>query len=135
MYRNPRLRLRADAEVPVRRPGKAIASKSLIVVWICASAAVAWVFVNLPIPVVGALTSGPSGYASQFIVPTQTVSNSALKGDRLHPSKPADARMGAGSRAPDRPSVVKDGRKIPEGCEAAFSRLVTKGNFSARCVT
>ena len=58
----------------------------------------------------------------------------SVKGDRLTTEKAGQRRevdvIGTKS-AP----VSTGERKIPVGCDAAFSQLVKFGNFTARCVT
>ena len=57
-----------------------------------------------------------------------------VKGDRLTSAKPWERR--AVERIGAKSAPVSTGeQKIPVGCEAAFSRIVKSGNFTARCVT
>ena len=62
---------------------------------------------------------------------SSAMSNSVLKGDRL-----TSVQSRASVRV-ELPKVVtmRASRKVPIGCEAAFSRLVHSTNFSTRCVT
>ncbi len=48
------------------------------------------------------------------------------------PARAAEAPGNESQREP--PQAEKRIEKIPLGCELAFSRLVTKGNFSTRCI-
>ena len=92
--------------------------KGVIGVWLIGSALIALVLACLPIG------SGPS--SASGIAIGGTISNSALKGDRL-------PVLRAGGAAPK-----IEGSKsstIPVGCEAAFSKLVHVGNFTSRCLT
>jgi hypothetical protein len=88
--------------------------KGVIGVWLLGSALIALVLACLPIG------SGPS--SASGIAIGGTISNSALKGDRL--------RAGAAPKIEGSKSST-----IPVGCEAAFSKLVRVGNFSSRCLT
>ena len=85
--------------------------------WLVGSALIALALVCLPIG------SGPS--SASVMATSGTISNSALKGDRL-----SVHRVGAAPKS----EVSKPGT-IPVGCEAAFSKLVRIGNFSSRCLT
>jgi hypothetical protein len=91
--------------------------KSVISAWLIGSALIAIGLACLPIG------SGPS--SASGIAISATISNSALKGDRL-------PVLHAGV-TPKSQSI--NSSTIPVGCEAAFSKLVRIGNFSARCVT
>jgi hypothetical protein len=92
--------------------------------WLIGSALIALALTCLPI--------GPGTSSAGVIAPSntspesfgQTTSNSALKGDRL-----PDVHHGAERLQSNRPA------DIPDGCEAAFSKLVRVGNFTSRCVT
>jgi hypothetical protein len=100
--------------------------KGQIGLWFLSSAAIAC---GLVYP---SILSGPSSASavatsSYSAAAARTVSNTALKGDRLQSARTGAARKESNDS--------KNGRKIPAGCEAAFSKLVTNGNFSARCVT
>lgn len=97
---------------------------SLIGAWLIGSAMIALALAFLPI---GPGTSSASVIAPWSASPFsigKTISNSALKGDRL-----PQLRRGFERLQSDRPST------IPVGCEAAFSKLVRVGNFTSRCVT
>lgn len=85
--------------------------------WLGASVVIALGLACLPI------VTGPS--SASVIAIGSTISNSALKGDRL--------TVPRASVAPK--SEVSKPSAIPVGCEAAFSKLVRVGNFSSRCVT
>jgi hypothetical protein len=85
--------------------------------WLIGSALIALVLACLPIG------SGPS--SASGIAIRGTISNSALKGDRL-----PLPRIGAAPKIQGSKSST-----IPVGCEAAFSKLVRVGNFSSRCLT
>jgi hypothetical protein len=93
--------------------------------WLISSAFLALGLSFLPI--------GPGTSSASVINPSsgarisigRTISNSALKGDRL-----PDSRRGAGQRMESSKPA-----SIPVGCEAAFSKLVRVGNFTSRCVT
>ena len=93
----------------------------LIGAWLIGSAIIAFALACLPI---GPGTSSASVMAPWSASPFsigKTISNSALKGDRL-----PRLRHGVESNRP---------ANIPVGCEAAFSKLVRVGNFTSRCVT
>jgi hypothetical protein len=69
-------------------------------------------------------------------------SNTSRKGDRLvssdaaadrHPIRPLTTKISKGEIS--KGEISKDGRKVPVGCEAAFSRLIAPANFSVRCLT
>ncbi len=65
------------------------------------------------------------------------ISNSdghSLTGDRLSSAK-ARERGKVEPIGTKSPPVSAGERKIPIGCDLAFSRLVKSGNFTARCVT
>ena len=67
-----------------------------------------------------------------------TVSNAALKGDRLPNSRPKGEHPDAGAvTSPAAPANVgaTPKRRLPIGCESAFGALVRAGNGAARCVT
>jgi hypothetical protein len=92
--------------------------------WLIGSALIALALTFLPI---GNGTSSAGVIAPASTSPTSlggTISNSALKGDRL-----PDLRHGVERLQSNRPA------SIPVGCEAAFSKLVRVGNFTSRCVT
>jgi hypothetical protein len=101
--------------------------RALVGAWLIASAAVAGGLVYLPIPSGASSVAVNVAQSSAPILSVGTTSNTALKGDRL-------PLVHAGA-AKKESSDSKVGRKIPVGCEAAFSKLVANGNFSARCVT
>ncbi len=82
--------------------------------WLGASVVIALGLACLPI------VTGPS--SASVIALGSTISNSALKGDRL--------TVPRASVAPK--SEVSKPSAIPVGCEAAFSKLVRVGNFSSR---
>ena len=88
----------------------------VISTWLIGSALIALALACLPIG------TGPS--SASGIALSGTISNSALKGDRL-----PQARHGVEKLQSNTPT------SIPEGCEAAFSKLVRVGNFTSRCVT
>jgi len=92
--------------------------------WLIGSAALALGLAYLPI---GTGTSSASVItpASAPRAIGMTISNSALKGDRL----------GVAHQGAFRKEGSEAGGKIPVGCEAAFSKLVRIGNFTSRCVT
>jgi hypothetical protein len=82
----------------------------------------------------------PVGSSFHFQAPRQelafVISNPGVrsaKGDRLISGKARERREGeVGTKT----TAVSSGeRNIPIGCDAAFSRLVKFGNFTARCVT
>jgi hypothetical protein len=85
--------------------------------WLVGSALIALVLACLPIG------TGPS--SASVMASGGTISNSALKGDRLPAIRAHVAPNSESSRS----------SKIPVGCEAAFSKLVHVGNFTSRCVT
>jgi len=84
--------------------------------WLIGSALIALALTCLPI--------GPGASSAGVIAPGGTISNSALKGDRL-----PETRYGVEKLQSNRPA------SIPVGCEAAFSKIVRVGNFTSRCVT
>jgi hypothetical protein len=94
------------------------ARSGVVSAWLVGSALIALVLACLPIG------TGPS--SASVMAPGSTISNSALKGDRL----PAQH---TGRVAPK--SETSKSSNIPVGCEAAFSKLVHFGNFTSRCVT
>lgn len=59
-------------------------------------------------------------------------SNKALKGDRLVGTH---STIGIRAGEPLKADVSKSRRKIPVGCEAAFSKLTASANYSVRCIT
>jgi hypothetical protein len=91
--------------------------KGVIGAWLISSALIAIGLACLPI---GSAPSSASGFAIGG-----TLSNSALKGDRLPVLHAGVTPKSQSSRS----------STIPVGCEAAFSKLVRIGNFSSRCVT
>jgi hypothetical protein len=96
----------------------------IIGAWLIGSAFIALVLACLPI---GTGASSAGMLAPAIPSPASlggTVSNSALKGDRLPKMRHGVERMEGNKPA-----------NIPTGCEAAFSKLVRVGNFSSRCVT
>ena len=64
-----------------------------------------------------------------------TISNAAHKGDRLVPLHAGRAQNDANHKDLQGGGAGSGVRKIPVGCESAFSKLLVSGNFSARCVT
>jgi hypothetical protein len=86
--------------------------------WLVGSALIALVLACLPI--------GTGSSSASVIVTGGTISNIALKGDRL----PARRVGGVAPKSENSKSST-----IPVGCEAAFSKLVRLGNFSSKCVT
>jgi hypothetical protein len=115
---------------PSQSPGPANSRKrhkALIGAWLISSAIIAWTLAYLPILTgtsSASMLAAPIYSSISLVGPT---SNTALKGDRL-PSTHAGA-------AKKETNDSNNGRKIPVGCEAAFSNLVAKGNFIARCLT
>jgi hypothetical protein len=91
--------------------------KGVIGAWLIGSALIAIGLACLPIG------SGPS--SASGIAISGTISNSALKGDRLPVPHAGVTPKSQSSKS----------STIPVGCEAAFSKLVRIGNFSSRCVT
>jgi len=59
--------------------------------------------------------------------------NSLNKGNRLALVRFGD-RWSAVETSSKSQNVSVSTKRIPDGCESAFSRLVTVGNFSTRCV-
>ena len=91
--------------------------RGVIGAWLIGSALIAIGLACLPIG------TGPSSAGG--IVIGGTISNSALKGDRMPVLRAGAAPKIEGSKS----------STIPVGCEAAFSKLVRVGNFSSRCLT
>jgi len=96
----------------------------IIGAWLIGSAVIALGLASLPI--------GTGTSSAGVIVPAsappmsvgRTISNSALKSDRLPKAHHGVERMEGNKPA-----------SIPVGCDAAFSKLVRVGNFTSRCVT
>ena len=108
------------SNLPRPRPPRS----GIIGAWLIGSAFIALVLAFLPI---GTGASSAGVLAHPTALPTSlggTMSNSALKGDRLPKMRHGVERLEGNKPA-----------NIPTGCEAAFSKLVRVGNFSSRCVT
>jgi len=126
----PRSRRSFERTRIVRRKGLFVGA------WLASSAVIAALVVCLP------LSTGASeaGFESYSVAVRSTMSNSALKGDRLDPI-PAGTEIGAGTaRSRSQPEssgapASASKRKLPIGCETAFGKFVTSGNLGARCVT
>lgn len=91
------------------------------------SAITAWVLVAVVSPVV---PSAGAAVPSHSLTGSKTISNAALKGDRLisiHVK--IDDSKRDGTRTPS--SVGK----LPLGCDPAFSKLVRQENLPTRCIT
>jgi hypothetical protein len=99
--------------------------------WLVSVAVIAAAMLAVLFPV------GPSFYfqASRQEPALVTSSPGAVsaKGDRLITEKVRERREGGGETHST--SASTNVRNIPIGCDAAFSRLVKFGNFTARCVT
>lgn len=100
--------------------------KALVGARLAAAAVVGWGLAYLSI--LPGASSANLPYSTN--VP-MTISDTAHKGDRLVPLHAGRAPDGAGRKDVQGSGV----RKIPVGCEGAFSKLMASGNFSARCVT
>ena len=104
---------------------------------VVSAALIAGMLVCLPIltPTL-ASANGPSIMSA--ITGSGTVSNGALKGDRLSNSRPKGEHPDAGAVTnPAAPANVgaTPKRRLPIGCESALGGLVRAGNAAARCVT
>jgi hypothetical protein len=76
------------------------------------------------------LPIGSGTSSARGIAMSGTVSNSALKSDRLPAFHAVVAPKTQSGKTESGTSSA-----IPVGCEAAFSKLVRVGNFSSRCLT
>lgn len=130
-----------------------LGGKGLVGAWLIGSAAIAWLLVCLPVTATSSASVSAPRDAS--VLSRTTTSNKALKGDRLdQPPTRTEAEVRGETRVMARPSSRQAGsqidagavhepsqpaltsvRKIPVGCEVAFSRLVKAENFATRCVT
>ena len=104
---------------------------------VVSAALIAGMLVCLPIltPTL-ASANGPSIVSAS--TGSGTVSNAALKGDRLSNSRSKIEHPDAGAvSSPAAPANVgaTPKRHLPIGCESAFGALVRAGNAAARCVT
>jgi len=104
---------------------------------VVSAALIAGILVCLPmlIPTL-ASANGPS--IMSVITGSGTVSNAALKGDRLSNSRSQVEHPGTGGvTGPAAPPQIgaTPKRRLPIGCESAFGALVRAGNAAARCVT
>ena len=99
--------------------------------WLVSGAVLAAWMLAVLLPVGSSLHVQAPRPESAFIISNLGVQSA--KGDRLISGKPRERREGeVGTKS----TVVSSGEwKIPIGCDAAFSRLVKFGNFTARCVT
>jgi hypothetical protein len=99
--------------------------------WLLGAAVLtAWTLVVL-FPVGSSLHVQATPHDSAFVMSNTGVQ--FAKGDRLISGKQRQRREG---EAATKSTAVSSGeRKIPMGCDAAFSRLVKFENFRARCVT
>jgi len=102
-------------------------SSSLIALSLIAGIVIAWAAIFL-LPLHASTLATTHAGKSHGLV--RTVSNSALKGDRL-----AGARATIGQTKAAPAAETKKAARIPAGCDAAFSKLVKANNFAARCVT
>jgi hypothetical protein len=98
---------------------------------------IAGILVCLPVLVPTlASANGPSSMSA--IAGGGTVSNAALKGDRLSNSHPKGKHPNASAVTNPAASAnvgATPKRHLPIGCESAFGALVRAGNAAARCVT
>jgi len=105
-----------------------------IAAWLIGSAVIATWLVFVPFLIGTSVASGMAGTAHSYTPAAlgSVESNKTLKGDRLF-----SAHIKAGNRdaEPAKADATKSRRKIPVGCEAAFSKLVASANFTVRCVT
>ena len=99
--------------------------------WLLGAAVLtAWTLVVL-FPVGSSLHVQATPHDSAFVMSNTGVQSA--KGDRLISGKAREHRNGeVGTKTP---AVSSGERNVPIGCDAAFSRLVKFGNFTARCVT
>lgn len=132
--------------------------KSLLVgVWLLSSAVVAAWVACLPL-LTGTSQAGVDAASSYSVEVRSTTSNAARKGDRLD-HVPARTEIGGETRARSQSSPLQSSplkasgrtgagpvggqpqpasdsaRKLPLGCETAFSKFVASQVLSARCVT
>lgn len=121
----------------VRPSTRVFHRKGFIGAWLISSAVIAWGLACLPILAGTSAASVIVAPSYPPVLPARTTSNSALKGDRIKTMAPLSfsVRFGVQPLHVEPPHASKTDRKIPVGCEAAFSKLVANGNFSARCVT
>lgn len=121
--------------------------------WLFAGAVIAAWMLCLLLPVGMSPASASANHAASYSSIALPVSNVARKGDRLD-RIPARAEVGGSTQvivrspAPNGGGQVgvepvrrgsqpgsTSGRKLPVGCEPAFSKLATSQILSARCVT
>ena len=102
-------------------------SSRVFSVCLIGSAITAWGLVALVTPVVP--TAG-AAVPSLSLAASKTISNAALKGDRLinvHVKIDGFGRGGV--------STPTNVGKLPVGCDPAFSKLVRSENLATRCIT
>jgi hypothetical protein len=123
-----------------RRPS--FYKKALLAVsYVTASAIVAFGMAYWPAAaggVMGKLNIIPVHLTSASDVPNRTNKTDRFSGISFQerwsavPARAAETPGNKSQREP--PQAERRVEKIPFGCELAFSRLVTKGNFSTRCI-
>ena len=95
--------------------------------------------VLLCLPVLTPTLANANGTSMMSVITgSGTISNAALKGDRLSNSRPKAEQPGLRgvanpAAAPQIGAAPKP--RLPVGCESAFGALVRAGNAAARCVT
>jgi hypothetical protein len=133
------------------RPGRGRRKSVFLGAWLIGSAVgAAWLASVL---LTGSSLAGADTAPSYLVSSQANVSNPARKGDRLDrvflrseisgktglparsSSLRADGQIGAASFRGQSLPASKSERKIPVGCETAFSRLVGSQKLSVRCVT
>jgi hypothetical protein len=115
------------AQVAPKRIRQVIAGAWLVSVAIVASCMLAVLF-----PLGPSFNLQATWYESALVI--SSPSAQSAKGDRLRSGKVRERREVEPIGTKSAP-VSAGERKIPVGCDPAFSRLVKFGNFTARCVT
>ncbi len=92
--------------------------------WLIGSAAIAWALVALPFSAAPSSANMIDAGGPSALISTTIISNAARKGDRLDRG---------GNLRRSQPATTS-GRKMPVGCEAAFSKLAGSRNSSMRCI-
>jgi hypothetical protein len=137
-----------------RQATRTLPREALIAAWLIGSALIAWTLVYLPTLAGASSANAVVALSRTPVLPAAYGSNPAVKGDRLtrtnlktdgavrqemsqRTAPPRPMPQSIGVRLGKEPARVESPleRKIPIGCDGAFSRLMAKGNFSARCVT
>lgn len=117
----------------IARPVDEHNDHAILASWLVTIALIATALLGLLFPLGPSASSWKPAPLSLSLSESGVVPNRAAKADRLAGIQMTTKDAGSG-QAESRPVQGAD-RRIPLGCEGAFSKLVKSDNFAARCVT